>query len=131
MTIAGYLRLSGKEQTRMAIKAIRKHVHEDWQPGCNALVLRDLELLCQFLLCVHELVQAKRQHFGSNSIIEVLRYQSEVADSDVQFKVNNNSSPYLSRTALALFPEELNTFTDRPFFELRYPHDHKPTDGKI
>ena len=55
-----------------------------------------------------------RSHYSARTIIEVLRWNSDLADKDVTFKINDHSIPGLSRLWMKKHGEDYPKF-----FELR------------
>ena len=52
-------------------------------------------------------------HYSSKTIIEVLRHHSALSDSGVQYKLNNNVTPYLPRLFDLMYPEHAGLFEYR------------------
>ncbi len=54
------------------------------------------------------------RHYGSKSILEVLRYHTSVdSRPDSQFKINNNYSPYYAKMYKDKYPERKGFFENR------------------
>jgi hypothetical protein len=62
----------------------------------------------------------KRKRYSARAIIHVIRWETDLRETDVTFKINNNWTPYLARLFMDLNPEYTG------FFELR--GDQKPVN---
>jgi hypothetical protein len=60
-------------------------------------------------------VRARRAHYSARTIVEVLRHESVLADTDATFKLNDHNTPDLARLYL-LTHEDADGF-----FETRVP----------
>lgn len=54
-----------------------------------------------------------KHRFGAKALIEILRWESFVADADKTFKINNNCAPDLARLLMACKPEMKGYFKIR------------------
>lgn len=52
-------------------------------------------------------------HYSSKTIIEVLRHHSAISESGIQYKLNNNVTPYLPRLFDLMYPEHAGLFEYR------------------
>lgn len=62
---------------------------------------------------VARLIKKGRKHFSSMAIIDYIRLNTALNDTDIMFKINNNTAPDLSRFYMLVHPEHDG------FFELR------------
>ena len=60
-----------------------------------------------------EAIAAGCQNFGTNAIIERIRWETQVVTSDVDFKINNNHAPYYARLFMHDHPHHDNFFRTR------------------
>ena len=74
----------------------------------------NVPLFTMFLEEAHK-ASEKTDHHSARAIIYYLRHQTLVGDNDIDFKINNNISPLLSRASMEMFPALNN------FFETRSP----------
>ncbi|WP_331689550.1 hypothetical protein [Aquilutibacter rugosus] len=56
---------------------------------------------------------AGRRHYSARTIIEVMRHESLIADSDAEFKINNKAAPDMARLYMVIYPDR------HGFFEVR------------
>lgn len=52
-------------------------------------------------------------HFGTNCIIERIRWETAIKTSDLDFKINNNHAPYYARLFEKDYPEHKDFFRKR------------------
>lgn len=52
-----------------------------------------------------DIIYVGRDHYSARTIVEVMRHNSVIADTDKEFKLNNNSAPDLARIFVVLHPE--------------------------
>lgn len=57
-----------------------------------------------------------RSHYSARTILEVLRHESALSDTDPQFRLNNNSAPDMARLYTLLHPERVGFFETRHQF---------------
>lgn len=60
-----------------------------------------------------DLLDAGRKHYGSQSVIERIRWHTDVTTTDTAFKINNNHSPFYSRLFAKDFPQHKDFFRMR------------------
>jgi len=72
--------------------------HEEVQKAINSIRLFD-----GFLNQAHQVLR-KRNHYGANTIIEVLRHHSLLEDDSEDYKISNDIAPVLSRLSMQMFP---------------------------
>jgi hypothetical protein len=53
------------------------------------------------------------KHYSSRTIVHVLRHHSATAETDGEWKINNNHSPYLARLFDLCFPHHAGLFEYR------------------
>lgn len=58
-------------------------------------------------------IQSGFNHYGTNGIIERIRWHTGVVTKDIDFKINNNHAPYYSRLFEKDFPIHKNFFRKR------------------
>lgn len=69
------------------------------------------KLFCKF---THEAIEAGCKNFGTNAIIERIRWETNVVTrSDDEFKINNNHAPYYARLFMHYNPEYEGFFRTR------------------
>ena len=92
---------------------IEMHYH-DAEVGIEGrnVLLDNIHVLDQFIKFALPIINAGR-HVGSRCLVERIRYETTISDSDITFKVNNNLSKYLSRITMAIFPEFNGFFEKR------------------
>ncbi len=61
-----------------------------------------------------EMAMSGRKHYGAKSIVEVLRYETDVRDSEVTFKLNNSYTSGMARLWMETYGERFPQF-----FQLR------------
>lgn len=54
-----------------------------------------------------------RRHYSARTIIHYLRHETAMMDSGVEFKINNNASPDMSRLYALLHPDRADLFETR------------------
>jgi hypothetical protein len=54
-----------------------------------------------------------RRHYSARTIVEVLRFESSIAEVGGEFKVNNNYAPDLARLYMETYPERADLFDTR------------------
>lgn len=60
-----------------------------------------------------KVVMRGRGHYSARTIIEVLRHESALSDSGVEFKINNNTAPDLARLWCLRHPSLAKLFAMR------------------
>lgn len=65
-----------------------------------------------FSVKAHQMAQL-RKHYSARAIIHVIRWETELKDSDVIFKINNNWTPGLARLFMYIYPRY------KGFFQIR------------
>lgn len=83
--------------------------HADWK-NTDDMILSNIDVFTVFLQFTRKLVATDRHHYSARTIIEAMRFSSDVADNDVTFKINNNLAPDFSRLAMLAFPNVLDGF---------------------
>jgi len=71
-----------------------------------------LDVVTRFFVMAHDVAKV-RNHYSARTIIEVMRHNSMLEDSDKSFKINNMIGTPLARISMEMFPS-LNGF-----FEIR------------
>jgi len=66
-----------------------------------------------FVRFTHEVIDAGCKHFGTNAIIERIRWETMIVTSDLEFKINNNHAPYYARLFMHYHPEHDGFFRTR------------------
>jgi len=72
----------------------------------------NVPLFTMFLEEAHKALK-KTDHHSARAIIYFLRHQTLIGDNDIDFKINNNISPILSRASMEMFPALNNFFETR------------------
>jgi hypothetical protein len=77
----------------------------------------------QFCKHAKALIKAGRKHYGAKTIIELVRYHTDIRQKgDEAFKVNNNYTSYLARLCMLVYPETDGLFDLRT---VKKPYQNK------
>jgi len=77
------------------------------------------DLYKAFVRLAKQAIAARCQHAGANRIIEVMRWETSLAASGDDYKINNNIAPYYSRKFEAEYPEHKGFFRMRKSPEIK------------
>jgi hypothetical protein len=77
--------------------------HADWK-NADGVLLDNLHVFLTFLRHTRKLMKMDIYRYSARTIVEHMRFNSDVSDSDVTFKINNNLIPDLARMAMLAFP---------------------------
>lgn len=59
----------------------------------------------QFVALALQMKRSGRSRYSARTIIHKLRWDTELADSEATFKINNNYTPGMARLAMSEWPE--------------------------
>lgn len=91
------------------------HSNEEGYPDNFWRWLRDNEHVYRaFKAYAFRMAMKGRKHYGAKTIVEVLRYETDLRDSEVTFKLNNNYTSGMARLFMAEYGEQYPGF-----FQLR------------
>lgn len=76
----------------------------------------NFDVYCKFVSQALRMSNAGRRHYSARTIIENIRWETDLGDVASEFKINNDFIPYLARLSMSRFPELAG------FFELRQSH---------
>lgn len=114
-TVSQYLRMPECIQKARVLGCIYDYAEPmKWWTELPEYVYENMHIFRQFLQYAVRMRNTGRDHYGAKTIIEVVRYHSNLEDSS-EFKINNNVCPEFARLAMLMFPE---TFPDG-WFEIR------------
>ena len=115
LSVGQYLRIPEQLQKARVIGCISEYAEPmKWWEGLPDYVDENMHIFRQFLQFSVRMRNTGRDHYGARSIIEVVRYHSQLEDTS-EFKINNNASSEFARLAMLMFPK---TFPDG-WFEIR------------
>tara|TARA_R100000808_G_scaffold7356_5_gene21723 strand:+ start:2304 stop:2819 length:516 start_codon:yes stop_codon:yes gene_type:complete len=66
-----------------------------------------------FVHFAHEVIEAQADHFGSMAIIQRIRWETSIATSGGDYKINNNFAPFYARKFHKEFPKHDGFFRTR------------------
>ena len=90
------------------------HMHADtFTPEFLAALPDNLHVYAAFEREALQVVRRGWKHYSARTIIEVLRHQSALADTDAQFKLNDHATPGWARLFALLNPEHAGLFEFR------------------
>lgn len=78
-----------------------------------AWLLANQHIWLAFCRKADALWNAGRRHYGARALMEVLRYESALADNDAAFKINGNYVPDISRLYMETHPGREGFFETR------------------
>jgi hypothetical protein len=58
-------------------------------------------------------IESGRPRYGANSVIERIRWHTNIETNDPEFKINNNHAPYYARMFMEVYPEHDEFFITR------------------
>lgn len=115
ITVSQFLRIPEDKQKARVLACMYHYAKPmKWWRGLPDYVDANMHIFRQFLQFSVRMRNTGRDHYGARSIIEVVRYHSQLEDTS-EFKINNNASSEFARLAMLMFPE---TFPDG-WFEIR------------
>lgn len=115
LSVSQFLRIPEHVQKERVIDCISDYAEPmKWWPGLPDYVDENMHIFRQFLQFSVRMRNTGREHYGARSIIEVVRYHSQLEDTS-EFKINNNAASEFARLAMLMFPD---TFPSG-WFEIR------------
>jgi hypothetical protein len=67
----------------------------------------------KFVEIAHEVIDAGHKHYSSRTIIEVIRHHTALAEDAGEYKLNDHTTPYLSRLFAEIYPAHHDLFAFR------------------
>jgi len=115
---------------RAVVQHVRDHVTRHWRDRDallalvtnNAEVFRDdfaawlpqnMAVWVAFEREAHKVWNRGRRHYSARTLVEVLRHESALADTDRDYKINGNVVPDLARLYRLAHPERADLFECR------------------
>lgn len=115
LSVSQFLRIPECVQVARVIECIMTNAEEmKWWKELPEYVHDNIHIFRQFLSYSVRMRNTGRLHYGARSIIEVVRYHSQLEDNS-EFKINNNAASEFARLAMLMFPESFPT----GWFEIR------------
>lgn len=86
---------------------------DGFRPDFPEWLQRNMQLWERFEREANQVWDCGRRHYSSRTLWEVMRHHTTLAETDSEYKINNNFAPDVARLYLVMYP-------DRPgFFETR------------
>jgi hypothetical protein len=93
------------------VKALNKS--EDYREGFVAWLMDNFHVWRRFEQEALRVWNRGRRHYSARTIIEVLRHESALSDTGVEYKLNDHNTPDLARLFLDLHPACAGLFETR------------------
>lgn len=104
-----YRRLARREFVQRQVAAFR----DRFRPDFGEWLGKNITLWERFEREANHVWATGRTHYSSRTLWEVMRHHTALAESDSDFKINNNYAPDVARLYLLMYPDRAG------FFELR------------
>ena len=90
------------------------HFHQDrFREGFQAWMFENSHVWKRFEQEALRIWNRGRRHYSARTIIEVLRHESALSDTGVEYKLNDHNTPDLARLFLDLHPACAGLFETR------------------
>lgn len=90
--------------------AIVRQDQENFLPGFAAWLSANLHVWRAFEREADRIWARGRRHYSARTLIEYLRHETALADTDAEWKINNNCAPDLARLYRLRYPARADLF---------------------
>ncbi len=97
---------------RDAVALVQAH-REQFRSDFAAWLAENAHVYAAFAREADRIWNRGRLHWSARTILEYLRHETALADTDAQFRLNNNAAPDLSRLYALQHPERAGFFETR------------------
>ena len=90
--------------------ALVRQDRENFLPGFGGWLAENLHVWRAFEREADRVWRRGRRHYSARTLIEYLRHESTIADTGIDWKINNNIAPDLARLYRLRYPARADLF---------------------